>query len=93
MSSIMSNTNIGIRQTTIRTVWGVIEKYKHVKGLTNSQLATKVGVSESTISNRRNSTGKTPLEELLLYKQALDIPDLEFAEALIGKRIIPEGAQ
>ncbi len=88
MANIMVNTNIMKRQTKCRRVWGLIENYRSIKQMENKDLAKKIHCSKQTIYNRRKKPEYMTLDELLRYADALNIPDRELAEAIIGRRII-----
>lgn len=84
----MKNSNTAKRQLTYRRVWGLIENYRSIKQMSMSELAIRIHCSTQTVSNRRDKPDALSLEELMQYKEALNIPDRELAEAIIGKRII-----
>lgn len=49
-------------------------------GITQSSLAEKLKLSQTTVNQKINNARKTTIEEALLIKKHLDISDCEFGE-------------
>lgn len=87
MPRVVKDSKVYKRVEKTVVLWGVIEKYMSIKKITPVELAKRINVGQATIYNWRKVPSKITMANLLLIADVLGIPEIEVAEALIGKRV------